>query len=808
MPTRRGGALPAAKKEPFFKPDFSPDLLLSTNYIGRPWCARPALLRRCGITPSGLEKMGEHHVVLRCTEQATSVHHVPKLLCSRGVDALDSKEASVIALTLAAERGGVEAEVLPGAVPGTWRLKRTQVAQGKVSIIIPTCAAHGHIETCIKTLRARTAYRNFEIICIDNIPAEQAEWKAWVAANADRVVELPEAFNWSRFNNRAMELADGDFLLFLNDDIEVTHEGWLDALLEHAQRPEVGVVGPQLLYPDGKVQHAGMFLADPGIGRHAFRFAAADDPGYFGLALTQRNVIAVTGACMLVRRSLFEELGGFDEAHEVVNNDLDFCLRVHCAGKQTIYTPYASLIHHELASRDRLADVCDLSHFESRWKTLFAAGDPYFSPLLSRESDDYRPDNEPVQTVYAGHPLFKRQEIRRILVVKLDHIGDFITALPAVRRLKRLFPGASISVLAAPASRTLAAVEPTIDEFLDFEFFHARSSLGRRELGRDDWAALEQRLGAYGFDLAVDLRKQPDTREVLKHTGARHLAGFDFLGQFPFLDISLEWEGDRVLHRKRSHVADDLMTLVAAIEVACEPDRLRLMFPIRERSLGFLPREARELFGRTVVAVHPGVGNEMRRWPPEHFAMLIDLLIERNGVNVVLVGGPDEAELADQVMTQIQQRKGVTSCAGKTSLRDLPVLLSACALYIGNNSGPKHIAAALGVPTIGIHSGVVDAVEWGPLGERAVALQRNMSCSPCYLARAEDCSRALACLRLLDPAAVHRTAEMLLARPLTRLPEVAPGQTAVRLQRLPRRAARGTVSAGSLASLAARAPGS
>ena len=161
---------------------------------------------------------------------------------------------------------------------------------------------------------------------------------------------FPNDLNWSRFNNRGTELADGEYLLFLNDDIEVQQEGWLDALLEHAKRPEVGIVGPQLLYPNRKVQHAGIFLTTLGAGRHSFRFLAEDDPGYFGLALTQRNVIAVTGACMLIRRDTFDRIGGFDEAHEVVNNDVDCCLRVWRAGLNVVYTPYAQLIHHELAS--------------------------------------------------------------------------------------------------------------------------------------------------------------------------------------------------------------------------------------------------------------------------------------------------------------------------------------------------------------------------------------------------------------------------------------------------------------------------
>jgi ADP-heptose:LPS heptosyltransferase len=517
------------------------------------------------------------------------------------------------------------------------------------------------------------------------------------------------------------------------------------------------------------VQHAGMFLASPGIARHAFRFAASDEPGYFGLALTQRNVIAVTGACMLMRRSIYQALGGFEEAHEIINNDLDFCLRAHLAGKLTVFTPHASLVHHEAVSRDRLPDVFDLSHFEARWKTLFASGDPYFSPRLTRHSDDYRPDDEPVQTVFAGHPLFRHGEIQRILAVKVDHIGDFITAIPAIRRLKQVFPSASIHVLASRAARAVAATLDCVDEFIEFEFFHTISGLGPRQISQDEYQALSQRLAPYRFDIAVDLRKHLDTRDVLRYTPARFLVGYDYMGQFPFLDVALEWEGDKNLQRKRSHVSDDLINLVEAIRTAGTAERTRLdLAASSEGPPDFLEDDARELFAKPVVAVHPGVGNEMRQWPAEHFAALIDLLVERNAVNAVLIGGPEEASLAEQVLGKVARRDSVVSLVGKTPLRDLPALLSACALYVGNNSGPKHIAAALGVPTIGIHSGVVDAAEWGPIGERAVALRRDMMCSPCYISRRADCPRNFACMRGLEPAAVQEISEIFLARPVER----------------------------------------
>jgi len=757
---------PASReREPFFKPDFSPDLLLSTNYIGRPWFAKGSLLRQCAVTPRSLFARGEYDLVLRCTERARGIHHVAKLLAQRGPVALDKDKASRTALARAAKRRGFAAEVKPGCLPGTYRVQRTQRAKGKVSIIIPTCAAHGHIETCIRTLREKTAYKNYEIVCIDNIPAAEPRWKVWLQQNADQIVEIPDAFNWSRFNNIAADATDGEFLLFLNDDIEITQPDWLDALLEHVQRPEVGVVGPQLLYPGDKVQHAGMFLGTS-VGRHAFRFAPHDEPGYFGLALTQRNVIAVTGACMLMRRSFFEAMNGFEEAHSVINNDLDFCLRAHQAGKLTVFTPYASLVHHELASRDRIGDTFDTTHFDSRWRTTFAAGDPYFSPRLARNSDDYRPDDEAAQTVFPAHPLFERSEIQRILVMKLDHIGDVITALPAIRRLKALFPQASVTMLAGRSARSVTALEPAIDAFIEFDFFHARSQLGEKTLTKDDFEALRQQLAPHRFDLAIDLRKHLSTRDVLRYTGARFLAGYNYAGRFPFLDIALEWEGDKTLERKRTHVVDDLLSLVEAVNSATLSCREMLPTPPAPIPLEALPGPVQALFEQPVVAIHAGAGNVTKQWPEAYFAALIELLLERDRVNVLLVGGPDDQTLSDGIVQRVQRPERIASIAGGVKLDDLAGLLVRCRLFIGNDSGPKHIAAMVGVPTIGIHSGVVDAVEWGPVGRRAVALQRNMSCSPCYLAHAEDCPRGLACLHALEPAIVHKAVQTLLARPI------------------------------------------
>ena len=426
-------------------------------------------------------------------------------------------------------------------------------------------------------------------------------------------------------------------------------------------------------------------------------------------------------------------------------------------------------MHHEAASRDRLKDVFDFGHFEQRWKSIFAAGDPYFSPRLTRYSDDYRPDDEPVEMVYAGHPLFHHDDIKRILVVKVDHIGDFVTAIPAMRRLKEIFPAASLHVLASRAARAFAETEDCIDEFIEFEFFHAVSGLGPKDISEEEYQALRAQLTPYRFDIAVDLRKHLDTRDVLRYTPARYLAGYDYMGQYPFLDIALEWEGDKGLQRKRSHVTDDLVNLVEAIGTAGTSGRTRLVMGGPAGGIpDFLPPEARALFVKPVVAVHPGVGNVMRQWPAEHFAALIDLMMEKNGVNMVLIGGNEEAELADEVLAQVLRRDVSFRWSARRRCANCPSCCvparSISATTPVQSTSPRRLACRRS----DIHSGVVDAIEWGPIGQRAVALRRNMTCSPCYLARLEDCPRNFACMRGLEPTSVQEVAEIFLARPVDR----------------------------------------
>ncbi len=770
-----------ARRQPFFKPDWSPELLLGMNYVGRPWCARPQLMDRAGLTPATLAELSDYDAVLRLTEQATGIAHIARVLLDRG-GASDSVEAEAAALRATIARRAIPAEILPGPAAATWRVRRLPQSAaaaprgrakrapgrvaGRVSIIIPTCAVRQLIRAAIATIRATTAPAipggvDAEIILLDNTPPKDRATRAWLRRNAETVVAMPGPFNWSRFNNAGAAAATGEFLLFLNDDMEAPAPGWLEAMLEHAARPEIGVVGARLLYPDGKIQHGGQYLAGT-HARHAFRFADDASPGPFGLAGVAREVISVTGACQMIRADTFARLGGFDEAHDVVNNDLDFCLRAHQAGLAVIYTPHATLIHHELASRATLEDTYDAARFTTAWRARFLAGDPYRNPHLRPEGDHYGWEREPAMLVHAGRRGPRPDSVRRILAVKLDHIGDFLTALPALRSLQRHFPAARIDLLAAAATAELARSEPLIAETIIFDFFHARSGEGRLGVSDANYAALAARLAPAQYDIAIDLRMHPDTREVLPHTGAALLAGYDHANRFPFLDLALEWEGDIRVAAKRAHISERLVQLVAATHAACiqeaaPPDPP----PLPPSAVPALARLPAGFLGRPIVCVHPGVGNAIRQWPATHFAGLIDLLAEA-GLHAILIGAPSETAIAEEVIAQVAARAAVHSLVGAVKLADLPSVMRACVLFVGNNSGPQHLAASLGLPTLGIHSGVVDATEWAPLGTQAAAIRRRMVCSPCYLEFASDCPRNLACLEGLRPRDVFEACKRLL----------------------------------------------
>jgi len=395
--------------EPFFKPDWSPDLFLSTNYVCHLLVYRRGLLDSTGGFRSDFDGSQDYDLLLRATEKTGNVYHIPHVLyhwrktstsCASDSQAKpEATQAGMKALRDALERRNIAAQILPGPFPTTYRVNYSLRGHPRVGVIIPNKDKIDLLSKCIGSLTAKTGYENYEIIIVDNGSREEntrAYYKELEEKHGVRILSFPHPFNFSAMNNLGAQEATGEHLLFLNNDIEIVHGEWMEAMLEHSQRKKVGAVGAKLLFPDRRIQHAGVVLGVGGVANHAFMGLPDDEPGYFGFPHLTRNVSAVTAACLMMRREVFEEVGGFDETHlPVAFNDVDLCLRVRRAGYLIVYTPYAKLIHHESSTRGKEdiytpRFVQETQYMKEKWGEL-PAEDPYYNPNLSLDATDFRP---------------------------------------------------------------------------------------------------------------------------------------------------------------------------------------------------------------------------------------------------------------------------------------------------------------------------------------------------------------------------------------------------------------------------------
>ncbi|MHB8330283.1 MAG: glycosyltransferase family 2 protein, partial [Acidimicrobiales bacterium] len=324
-------------------------------------------------------------------ERARRVVHVARVLYHRravpAAGAGAGPRAQVAgrgAVQAALTRRGIDGDVEDGPFPGAHHVRRRVVGRPSVSIVIPFRDQAALTARCLDSLDADPGYDHFEVVMVDNgsVEPETRALRDRVAGQV-RVIEYPGTFNWSVINNLAAAASDSDLLLFMNNDIEAGKPGWLRALVEHAQRPDVGAVGARLLFPDGVVQHAGVTLGSHGIAGHIFMGLPPGDCGYLGWDRVVRPYSAVTGACMMTRRDVFESVGGFDEELEVAFNDIDYCMRLVDSGLSVLYTPHAEMVHYESVSRGISGFFHDYRHFLRKWDRGRLRDDPFYNRNLS-----------------------------------------------------------------------------------------------------------------------------------------------------------------------------------------------------------------------------------------------------------------------------------------------------------------------------------------------------------------------------------------------------------------------------------------
>lgn len=395
--------LNGARCEAFFKPDWSPDLLLSCNYVSHFGVYRRKILLEIGGFRDGFDGSQDYDLVLRFTEKSQEVRHIPKILyhwrkiAGSTAASTEAKPYAYVsakkALSEALKRRGVDAEVSDGSWKGSYRVTRKIATQPLISIIIPFKDKKDILQACVESILNKTTYPNYELILVDNASAmfETKEYLRQLEENEKiKILSYDKPFNYSSINNFAVKHAKGEVLVLLNNDTEVITHNWLEAMLEHAQRPEVGAVGAKLLYPDNTIQHAGVLIGLGGLAGHAFSRQSTLDPGYFGLVEVVRNYSAVTAACIMVRKSVYEEVGGLDEKNlAVAFNDVDFCLKMRAKGYLILYTPYACLYHYESLSRGFEVNLKEVQFMQQKYATLLKAGDPYYNPNLTRERPDF-----------------------------------------------------------------------------------------------------------------------------------------------------------------------------------------------------------------------------------------------------------------------------------------------------------------------------------------------------------------------------------------------------------------------------------
>jgi GT2 family glycosyltransferase len=371
--------------EPFFKPDWSPDFLMSVNYVTHFSVYRAEVLREVGGFRTEYDGSQDYDLALRVTERTDQIAHIPLPLYSwrkvpgSAASSLDFKdyayEAGKKALESSLGRRGYRGSVEHGLVEGRYRVRYEIRGEPKVLIVIPSRDRADLLERCVQSIIQASTYNRYELLVVDN-DSKERRTRDYLSSFPGRSVRFPGPFNFARMMNAAAEeTGDADFLLFLNNDTEVISPEWIEAMIEHGQRPEVAAVGARLLFPNGDPQHEGIVV---GLEGAPARNVAWE---YFGMGRTIRNVSAVTAACMLVRPEVFRELGGFEERMAVAWGDVDFCLRAREKGYEIVYTPYAFLYHDEGSSRGvgGMHGEEDDALFLSRWGDY---RDPYYSPAF------------------------------------------------------------------------------------------------------------------------------------------------------------------------------------------------------------------------------------------------------------------------------------------------------------------------------------------------------------------------------------------------------------------------------------------
>ncbi len=393
--------------DPKFKPDFNLFRLRENNYIGQFWAVRKELLTQTGWFRPEYDGAQNFDMILRCSEQAAQIIHIPRILCHRmdtGKQLSQNEkkkagEAGKKALEEHYRRTGIQASAEQTDKPGWYRSHLAIQGTPMVSIIIPNKDHINDLDLCITSIEEKTTWKNYEIIIVENNSVEKETFIYYETLKSRfpniRILTWKKEFNYSAINNFAVREAQGEYLLFLNNDVEIITASWIEEMLQYCQQKGIGMTGAKLYYPDDTIQHAGVVIGLGGVAAHILCKLPRDAEGYMGRLCCVQEISAVTAACMMIKSAVFKAVDGFDEELKVAFNDIDLCMKVRSKGEKIIFTPYAELYHYESKSRGmedtpekQLRFSREVNCFRRKWERELLKGDPYYNPNLTLNNTD------------------------------------------------------------------------------------------------------------------------------------------------------------------------------------------------------------------------------------------------------------------------------------------------------------------------------------------------------------------------------------------------------------------------------------
>lgn len=747
------------RQKPYFKWNYNRELLTVSNYIERAAVFKMATLKK--IASMNLVddlNLFLYDTQLRISETGSFVH-LPGVYMSIKMDVESYNEKEEEVRRSFFERMNIDVDIALNEyyMPQiTYKVKKNP----KVAIIIPTIFKNDLYRRCIETIIEKTTYSNYEIIIVDNTRKPEQYGKDKMKGHDKcRLIYANEPFNWSKLNNMAARSSDAEIYVFLNDDTEIITPQWLDVMVADAQRDEIGMVGPLLLFPNDTVQSAGVFLVDHGGGgRSYFLGVPKNYEGYFNLLHLRRECTFVIGACIVIEKRKFESIGGFDESFPLVGNEMNFGLRLYEKGYKNVYIPEAALYHKEKASR---AHISEAQADAKIWKGIggyLIKGDPYYNRYLKKELNIPSLEYDPTLTCFSNQYSLANLNVKKILIIKLDHIGDVMLTISSIRQVRKNFPNAHITLLCGPWMKSIMQMQPEIDEIKTYSYFDVKSQLGVRTPEKGEYEALLKELKGEYFDLSIHMRRHEETKEI-----AMQVADY-------CLTYSTDAEHEEKITnpipsvRDYGHVSPRLSFMEQAEQLVGFTNARDAIRPLTLSQATIDSANAKiaaePLFQKDiVVGIHAGAGGYFKCWDYEKFAALADFIAADKKCAVLLLGGESEVALNQKIMGLMKHKDNVASIAATSTLPEFLHVLKSIDYFIGNDSGPKHMAGIQGCAVLCIN-GSTSFVEWAPPGEKSLSVRRSMECSPCYYYLKEQCPDRV-CLNKLNPWDVYKAFERL-----------------------------------------------